>query len=190
MKQRVRTFVAVEISEAVRSAAGKIIRQLAKCDANVRWVEPENMHLTLKFLGEVGSLELPDVCRAVEEAVAEVPGFTFDVGGVGAFPKVDRPRTIWLGVTSGIEELSELHKAIENTLYKLGYPPENRRFSPHLTLGRVKHAGPELAELSERISSLADQRAGTAAVDEVTVFSSELTREGPVYQPLSHAPLA
>lgn len=190
MKQRVRTFVAVEISEGIRSAAAKMIRQLAKCDANVRWVDPEKMHLTLKFLGEVDALEIPDVCRAVEEAVAGVSGFSFDVSGVGAFPKVERPRTIWLGVTSGVEELGQLHKAIENSLHKLGYPPENRRFSPHLTLGRVKHAGPELAELSEVIVSLADQSAGTVAVDEVTVFSSELTREGPVYQPLSHAPLA
>ncbi len=190
MKQRVRTFVAVEMSEAVRAAAAKIIRRLAKCDAAVRWVEPEKMHLTLKFLGEVGTLEIPDVCRAVEEAVVEVPGFTFDVAGVGAFPKIERPRTIWLGVTTGVEQLAELHGQIEKGLEKLGYPPENRRFSPHLTLGRVKHAGPELEELSELIKSLADKPSGTAAVDEVTVFSSELTREGPIYQPLSHAGLA
>jgi len=190
MKQRVRTFVAVEMSEAVRAAAAKVIRQLAKCGATVKWVEPENMHLTLKFLGDVGTLEIPDVCRAVEDAVAEVPGFTFDVAGVGAFPKIERPRTIWLGVTQGADELAALQKQIEKGLKKLGYPPENRRFSPHLTVGRVKHAGPELVELSEVIKSLGDQSVGTTAVDEVTVFSSELTREGPVYQALSHAGLA
>lgn len=190
MKQRVRTFVAVEMSEAVRSAAAKVIRQLGKCDATVRWVEPEKMHLTLKFLGDVNSLEIPEVCRAVEDSVGEVSGFTFDLAGVGAFPKVERPRTIWLGVTTGAEELAGLQKEIEKGLKKLGYPPENRRFSPHLTLGRVKHGGPELEELSGVIKSLADYPVGTTAVDEVTVFSSELTREGPVYQALSHAGLA
>ncbi len=190
MKQRVRTFVAVETSEAVRAAAAKLIRKFARCDANVRWVEPENMHLTLKFLGDVDALEIPDVCRAVEQAVAEVPGFSFNVAGAGAFPKIERPRTLWLGVTSGAEELIELNKQIEKGLKTLGYPPDNRRFSPHLTLGRVKRTGPELDELSELITSLADHPVGTTAVDEVTVFSSELTREGPVYQALSHAALA
>lgn len=190
MKQRIRTFVAVEMSEAVRAAAAKVIRRLGKCDAGIRWVEPENMHLTLKFLGEVNTLEIPDVCRAVEQAVAEVPGFSLDVAGVGAFPKIERPRTIWLGVTQGAEELAGLQKQIEKSLKKLGYPPDNRRFSPHLTVGRVKKAGPELDELSELVKSLSDRAVGTSAVDEVTVFSSELTREGPVYQALSHASLA
>jgi 2'-5' RNA ligase len=190
MKQHVRTFVAVEVSEAVRAAAAKVIRQLARCDANLKWVDPQNMHLTLKFLGEVESVELPDVCRAVEQAVAEVPGFTFDMAGVGAFPKIERPRTVWLGVSTGAEELANLQTHIEKGLKKLGYPPDNRRFSPHLTLGRVKHPGPELAELSELVKSLSDHPAGTTEVDAVTVFSSELTREGPLYQALAHAVLA
>ncbi len=190
MKQHVRTFVAVEISEAVRAAAAKVIRQMAKWDAAVKWVDTQNMHLTLKFLGEVASVELPDICRAVEQAAAEVQGFTFEVGGVGAFPKLQRPRTVWLGVTSGADQLAQLQRSIEKGLKKLGYPPENRRFSPHLTLGRVKHPGPELEELSELIKSLADQPGGTTEVDEVTVFSSELTREGPIYQALAHAALA
>jgi 2'-5' RNA ligase len=189
MKQQVRTFVAVEISQAVRATAAKVIRQLGKCDAAIRWVEPENMHLTLKFLGEVNALEIPDVCRAVEQAAAGVSGFSFDVAGVGAFPKIERPRTIWLGVTDGAEELGELQRQIEKHLKKLGYPPENRRFSPHLTVGRVKNAGPELEELSELVKSLSDHAIGTSEVDEVRVFSSELTREGPIYQALSHAML-
>ncbi len=190
MKQQVRTFVAVETSEAVRAAAGKVIRQLARCGADVKWVPPENMHLTLKFLGEVPAVEIPDVCRAVSEAVAEVDGFTFDLAGVGAFPKIERPRTIWLGVTAGVEKLAALQERIESGLKKLGYPPENRRFSPHLTLGRVKHVGPEPARLTETLRSLAERPAGTTEVDEVAVFSSELTREGPVYQALAHAGLA
>ncbi|MHB8898016.1 MAG: RNA 2',3'-cyclic phosphodiesterase [Thermoguttaceae bacterium] len=190
MKQSVRTFIAVEVSEAVRAAAAKVIRQLARCDASIRWVEPENMHLTLKFLGEVETIELPDICRAVEAAAAEVQGFTFDVAGVGAFPKPDRPRTIWLGVTAGVEQLEHLQKQIEKGLKRLGYPPENRRFSPHLTLGRVKQPGPQLDELAELIRSLSERSAGTTEVDEVTVFSSELTREGPIYQPMAHASLS
>jgi 2'-5' RNA ligase len=189
MKQRVRTFIAVEMSEEVRAAAARVIRRLARCEANLKWVEPENMHLTLKFLGEVDTLEIPEVCRAVAEAVTEVPSFSFDLAGVGAFPKIERPRTVWLGVTSGAEGLIELHKRIEKGLKKLGYPPEGRKFSPHLTLGRARRAGPGLAELSKLLPTLADEKAGTTVVDEVTVFSSELTREGPIYQALSHAEL-
>ncbi len=189
MKQQVRTFVAVEVSEAVRAAAAKVIRQLARWDSSLKWVDPQNMHLTLKFLGEVESVEIPDICRAVQEAATEVPSFTFEVAGVGAFPKLERPRTVWLGVTAGAEELAELQRHLEKGLKKLGYPPENRRFSPHLTLGRVRHPGPELAELSKMIESLSGQTGGTTEVDEVTVFSSELTREGPIYQALAHAAL-
>lgn len=190
MKPRVRTFVAVEMSEGVLSAAAKVVRELSRSGATVRWIEPQNMHLTLKFLGEVDALEIPEVCKAVEESVAQVPGFTFDVAGVGAFPKVERPRTIWLGVTRGNKQLLELQEQLEEGLKPLGFPPEKRRFSPHLTLGRVKRQGPELAALSEDLELLADHEAGTTAVDEVTVFSSELTREGPVYQALAHATLA
>ena len=185
---KLRTFIAVELSMDVRGLAKTAIRKLSAADADVRWVEPENMHLTMKFLGDIDPLDTLEVCQAVEAAVAPIPPFDVLFGGVGAFPAADRPRTLWLGVTDGLEELTELHQAIEQAMADCGYPPEARRFHPHLTFGRVR-GGRNISELSELVTSLADSGSGSTDIDEVVVMSSELTRQGPIYTPLGHAEL-
>lgn len=185
---KLRTFLAVELSMDVRSQAKTIIRKLSAVDADVRWVEPAKMHLTMKFLGDIDPLDSLEVCQALEQAVAPIPPFDVIFGGVGAFPAVDRPRTLWMGVQEGLEELAELHEAIEQAMADCGYPPEARRFHPHLTLGRVR-GGRNMAALGQLVASLADAGAGGSDIDEVIVMSSELTRQGPIYTPLGHAEL-
>ena len=186
---RTRTFIAVEIDDEVRDRAVALQTDLAKTGAEVKWVEPDSMHVTLLFLGEVDDRELHSVCRAVTGVAAKVPAFALAVASVGAFPTPRRPKVLWAGVTEGAEELRVLHGKLEERMLDLGcYRTEERGYTPHLTLGRVKGAadGEALApELPKRMA----WSGGRTAVTEVTVFSSELERDGPVYTVLARGPL-
>jgi len=165
-------------------------RLRAASSAKVSWVAPENMHLTLKFLGDQADPEVAAICQAVQEGAASVEPFEFVCHGAGAFPDVQRPRTLWLGVTDGLDGLRKLHAAIDAALAKRRFPKDRQAFSPHLTLGRVRSSGPASRELTTVLAASADFEAGATIVDEVTVFSSELSPSGPRYEVLAQAPLA
>ncbi len=184
-----RTFIAVELSPHVIQRAQEVIARLRTSGAKVSWVHGGNMHMTLSFLGDVDERMINDVCVAVGEAVKNIEPFDFEATGVGAFPKIESPRTIWLSVERGQEELCQLQQAIEQSLTTLGFPSENRRFRPHLTLGRVRQSGPTPELLAEKIRADANLNAGETIVDEVVVFSSRLTKDGPVYEALARAEL-
>ena len=190
MKQTVRTFVALDITTAVRSAAEKLIGMLQASAADVKWVEPNSLHLTLKFLGDVPVREIVGVCDAVSRATAKVKPFELEIRGAGAFPNAARPRTLWLGSGEGEEPMVELHGHVEQSLGKLGYRKEHRRFHPHLTLGRVRRGGPAVDELGTLLQDRADFQAGRFTVSQLIIFSSELNRSGPVYEVLGRAKLA
>lgn len=192
MRRRVRTFVAVELPPEVRSRACQLIETLRKeSDAPVRWVGPEQLHWTLKFLGDVDMLEIPDVCRRLSRAVAPLAAFDVSACGVGAFPDIHHPRTVWLGMRDGVEPMIQLHAAVEEALGDLGFRQEQRRFRPHITLGRVRGGvGSESHEFAQRLKEQADFEAGISTVFEITIFASELTPKGPIYNPLGHAELA
>jgi 2'-5' RNA ligase len=186
---RVRTFIGVAIGESIRKNAVALQQSLAKSGAAVKWVESENLHVTLLFLGEVNERELAALCRTVSAAVASEPPFTLRVGGVGAFPNARRPKTIWVGITEGADELIRLHARIEPLLLELGcYRSEGRAYSPHLTLGRVK-AEADGHLLAAELPRYRDWSGGQTVVDEVVLFASELRREGPVYTVLGRGEL-
>src|SRR5262245_50717195 len=117
---RVRTFIGIEVGDAIRTNAVALQQALAKTGADVNWVPLENLHITLLFLGEVDDRELASVCRAVADAVKREPVFKLRVNGVGAFPNARRPKTLWAGVTDGAAELARLHGLIEASLLDLG----------------------------------------------------------------------
>jgi RNA 2',3'-cyclic 3'-phosphodiesterase len=185
-----RTFIAVEIAPNIRSSAQRLIERLRISQAKVKWIEPENLHFTLKFLGDVPAAEINDVCRAVEKAAAPFTPFELVAKGCGAFPSPARPRTVWMGVNDGAEPMELLVQAIERSLEPLGFAREHRRFTPHLTLGRVRE-GPAvgLLQLADLITKLAEFDAGSMIIDEVTVFSSTLSRGGAKYEALSRIEL-
>jgi 2'-5' RNA ligase len=187
---RIRTFVAIELGSDVRARAAALIERLRAAQADVKWVDPANLHWTLQFLGDVDTREIADVCQAVVTAVADLPVFEVEARGAGAFPDVNRPRTIWMGVSRGAEELTTLHGAIERGLFPLGFRAEKRRFVPHLTLGRVRGGPDASADLAELLEQHGDYPGGMMDVAEVTVFSSDLSRAGPKYDVLATAPLA
>ncbi|MDZ4779797.1 MAG: RNA 2',3'-cyclic phosphodiesterase [Planctomycetia bacterium] len=182
----VRTFVAVELTPEIRGRAHQLISVLRRVVADVRWSPPENMHLTLKFLGDIEVLEIPRICQAVSQAVADLSPFGIEVQGAGAFPDAERPRTVWLGVGEGTDALTEVHERLEAALAPLGFREEGRRFRPHLTLGRVRdsEAGSRFAQT---LAEHAEFFAGEMIVGEVTIFSSELSRSGSKYEVLGHA---
>ena len=190
MSDVIRTFVAVEIPAEVKDRAGKLIAQLRAAGAKVKWVGPEAMHWTLKFLGDVDILETPQICQAVARAVEPLKPFDVGARGAGAFPDVQRPRTVWVGMGQGAEPMIEMHDRIDRELAKLGYRGENRRFRPHLTIGRVRASPPrEIQELGRLLAEHADFESGLSTVYEVVVFSSELGPDGPTHEPLGHAEL-
>lgn len=189
MANTVRTFVAVEISQEIKDRAQRMIGKLRDTPAKVKWVAAQHMHWTLKFLGDVELLDIPRVCKAVGRAVEPLAAFHVEAKGAGAFPDVHRPRTVWIGTGRGSEQMIELHDAIEFELAKLGYRSENRRFRPHLTIGRVRHSPAGIGELGRLIEKHADFDGGLTPVHEVVVFSSVLSPDGPTHEPLGHAEL-
>ena len=189
MARTIRSFIAVELSDAVRAKAAALGDALRAAGADVRWVDPRNLHLTLQFLGDVPESDVAAVGRAVGEAAAGMAPFELELRGAGAFPSPGRARTVWLGAARGTQEIVALHDRIERALKPLGFRPEGRKYQPHLTIGRVKRAGPALRRLGALIDENADFDAGRCTVREAVVFSSDLKPSGPVYQALAKAPL-
>ena len=142
----------------------------------------------MQFLGDMPIEDSAEVCRAISKVVAPLPEFEIAARGAGAFPSASRPRTIWLGVREGQEEMIILHDVIQAALEPLGFRGEDRRFAPHLTLGRVR--GPQgISDLAQLIKKHADFSADTMLVSEVVVFASQLGRDGPKYEALGRAEL-
>ncbi|HLW63858.1 MAG TPA: RNA 2',3'-cyclic phosphodiesterase [Gemmataceae bacterium] len=189
MPQSMRTFIGVPLVPGIRDKLVALQQQLAETSGSVKWVEPENLHVTMLFLGEVDAREVLTVCRTVEGVVGALEPFAMRVAGIGCFPNPRRPRTIWAGIEEGSRELIELHTALEQPLMEKGcYRREERAFTPHITLGRVKGESDTRA-LAEALKLQADWFAGQMTVKEIHVLSSELMKEGPVYTVLSRARL-
>ncbi len=189
MRSTLRTFIAIEISADVREQAGRLVGRLERSDANIKWVALKNLHLTLKFLGDVPTNETLEVCRAVERAVRGLAPFHVQLGGAGAFPSAARPRAVWIGVTEGADEMIRLHDALDKELSGLGYPAEQRKFRPHLTIGRARRGRGGGNDLPDLLEKNKDFPSGAMPVREVVVFSSQLESSGPVYTPLGRARL-
>ncbi|MCD4699235.1 MAG: RNA 2',3'-cyclic phosphodiesterase [Phycisphaerae bacterium] len=191
-----RAFLALPLDEVIVERLVEVQRSLASAGARVRWVGAENLHLTIKFLGDVADEQLPDVCRAAEEVSAQIEPFEFSVASVISVPPAVRLRSrqagamrmVWVGVDEPAGRLERLHELLEESYADMGFPKENRSFRPHLTLGRVK-SGRNVRELRQAVDEIAETAFGIASVNEVIVFSSQLTPDGPVYSPLAKVKL-
>jgi 2'-5' RNA ligase len=186
---RIRTFIAVELSKPIRAKMVALQEKLALSGTEVKWVEPENLHVTLLFLGEVADREVHEVCRVVAAGCANHKPFSLSVETAGCFPNLRRPRVLWVGVGEGAKALCALHDALEPPLMDLGcYRREERNYTPHITLGRVKSDRPT-EELAAALAKKADWKGGEIDVREILVMSSQLTSHGPAYGVLSRAKL-
>jgi len=190
---KIRTFIAIELDESIKDSLTKLQERL-KGEAprgSVRWVRSEGIHLTLKFLGDVPANQIGEIIRALERSCQGFAPFSLSCGGLGCFPNLKRPRVVWVGIQEETGTLAQLQKAIEENVAPLGYPTEKRKFSPHLTLGRVQRrvsSGDqrrlgELVEVSE-IGTLSQMQ-----VKSVNLMRSDLRPSGAVYTRLAEVEL-
>jgi RNA 2',3'-cyclic 3'-phosphodiesterase len=189
MPTYIRTFIAVEIDDAVRRKAVETIEKLRGCRADVKWVEPQNLHVTLQFLGDMAEERIPLIVDAVQKGTAEVKKFELEIEGVGAFPNIVRPRTIWIGAKNGATSMRFLHDRVAESLFALEIDDEDREFKSHLTIGRVR-SNKNIAAIAEELKKHAASRFGRVLVDRAVVYSSRLSPAGPVYNRLGEAMLA
>lgn len=184
-----RLFTAVDLSESVRQRALDLIERLRPAAQGIKWVQDSQLHITLKFLGDVAQERVRDVQEVISAAAQTLEPFEIEVAGAGAFPSNRRPNILWLGVREGTDSLDKLFRAIQRPLVKLRIPREERRYSPHLTLGRMKHGQRALGKLADVLKEFADYSAGVSPIREVVLYESQLLPEGPLYTPLTRARL-
>ncbi|MDH5682943.1 MAG: RNA 2',3'-cyclic phosphodiesterase [candidate division WOR-3 bacterium] len=172
-----RSFIAIEIPKGVRDGISKIIADFKKSDYPVRWVANENLHLTLVFLGEVAEKFLDEVKEQLASVAKLVKPFEANLNGLGAFPSQRSPRVIWIGMDKGKNEVSDLQVKIEQALGTIGFKPEDRKFHPHLTIGRVKGFIKDASKIFENNYTSPD-----LPVNSIVLFKSTLRPEGPIYE--------
>ena len=187
---RLRTFIAVEISQAVRDRAEILVQRLRRAEIKASWTRPENLHVTLKFLGDTDETLIPEVCRRIAAVAKSHAPFRLSFTTAGAFPSVDRPRAVWMGAGDGAEAITNLQADVEENLLDMRIPRERRRFKPHLTLGRIREGGARAHELAELLKKNASFDGQACQIEEVVTFASYLEKTGPTYQVLARAPLA
>lgn len=188
--EAIRAFIAIELPEDIHQKLGELEKTIQTRAGEsvrkaVRWVPASNMHLTLKFLGEVSGGNLEALASILGNESERHTSFDLTVGSLGAFPNLHRPRVIWVGVKAPAE-LFALQKAIEAETRHLGYPNEDRPFSPHLTLGRIaQNARPdEVAQVARVIQDLQVGELGTVRVERLHLFRSDLRPSGSIYTSL------
>jgi 2'-5' RNA ligase len=180
----IRAFIAIELPSQIKVALAQLQDNLRTSkNASVKWVDPEGIHLTLKFLGNVDEAEIPALTKALSEAVRGIAPFSLQLGDPGAFPNAHAPRVVWVGVGGEIGPLLTLHNNINRVLAPLGFPPEKRAFSPHLTLGRVREETlpGERRRLGENVAALKTGAKPSFKAESLSLMRSKLSREGAVY---------
>lgn len=177
-----RTFVAIELPRELTSQIDQLQTNLRKTKADVSWVKPQNVHITLKFLGEAREEKIEEIYQAVEKSVVGIKSFMVNLQGLGGFPTLKRPRVIWIGVEKGKEILAELYPKVEEEFFKIRFAKENRNFTPHLTIGRVKSLK-NLENLASEINKTTFETEDFK-IQEVVVMKSTLLPTGAVYTPL------
>jgi 2'-5' RNA ligase len=180
MIEKIRSFIAVEIPEEVRQKLREVLRELRGSGAEVKWVRPEGIHVTLKFLGETNRETLEALSAVLRPLAAGFAPFEVKAQGLGCFPSLRNPRVVWVGLAEERGALSELQRGIETAAAGFGFPPEERPFKPHLTLGRVRSSKGKipLIQVIERNAGLG---LGSFRSEQVILFRSDLRPGGAVY---------
>ncbi len=187
-----RTFIAVEIPSPLQKIIQKKTDALRKAlgTSLVRWVNAENIHLTLKFLGDISPAQVDGLTQMLRSEADRVRAFDLHLGGFGSFPNWQRPRVLFIGIQAAAE-LEALYRGIESACARLGYESELRGFSPHLTIGRVREgtSAADLQKIRQSVEGSKVDSLGTARVDSVHLYKSDLRPTGSVYTKLFSAPL-
>ncbi len=179
----IRSFLAIEIPGTILKKIDEVQRDLKSTGADVRWTSPEKIHLTLKFFGNIEESEFELIVKSLEGPARDTSCFSLKVRGIGAFPHIKSPRVIWMGLVDGREILAPFQKQLEKDLEKIGYVPEERKFHPHLTLGRMQ-SGKGKEGLIGRMEKYREEEFGEFQVERIVLFKSDLKPTGPIYTSL------
>jgi RNA 2',3'-cyclic 3'-phosphodiesterase len=190
--EKIRSFIAIELPDDLKKALAELQKTFKSAgNSPVKWVDPSNIHLTLKFLGDIDVSISGKITAALEEAVRGLPPFSIEASKLGVFPNLNRIQIIWVGLYGELEKLGQLQKRIDESLKTLGFPAENRPFTPHLTIGRVRdYAHPdERQKLGQLFSATGFEGKYKISVKSVNLMKSQLMREGPIYTNISKVEL-
>lgn len=187
-KGAIRAFIAVDVPPPVQEALGELQRGMEEVGLKARWVRPQDVHVTLAFLGNVPAEQVPELRAAMEEAAQGAGPLEVRVGGVGAFPNERWPRVIWVGFEEPTGGLAALHKRLEAALVPLGYEPEDRPFRPHLTLARIKVPA-RAGRVVHALEAHKDVDLGKITIDRIVLYQSTLKPTGPAYTVLEEVVL-
>ena len=185
--EQIRSFIAIELPDELKLALRQLETRLKSGEQPwVKWVDPNSIHLTLKFLGNIAANRTGEITGALEEAAQGIPAFHLEVRDLGVFPNLKRVQLAWVGISGEVDKLGKLQQNIESSLARLGFVPESRPFTPHLTLARLRNQ----ASLDERQRFgrlIAETRfeVGTFLIDAISLMRSQLTREGAIYSRVS-----
>jgi len=179
--QTLRTFIALDMPPEIKAALAKYVQPLKSLRGRVSWVKPENLHLTLKFLGDTPVNRVDEIAAALQQITAASTAFAATVSGAGAFPNDEHPRMLWVGLNEATGTLKNLLRIIDDRMHDFGYAKEKRAFTPHLTIGRVKDS-----RLPDIVRALKEKpfAAMPAPFNEIIFMRSELNPAGSIYTPL------
>jgi len=183
-----RIFIALELSDEIKGELSRLEGRLKEARADIKWAKPENIHLTLKFLGDIEESNIEEIKNALGGISSSEKPFEISLFKLGAFPSLNQPRVIWAGIDKGCSEAENIAARVADALKKIGFPKEERPFSAHLTLGRVK-SGKNKAGLKDMLASL-EVRPKSCVINKITLFQSTLAPNGPIYTPLHEAKFA
>jgi 2'-5' RNA ligase len=188
MSAKIRTFIAFELPPAVISLLQQVQQELKGLKLRARWVRPENIHLTIKFLGDITPGDMDKIGVAMADAAVEIAPLSLAVKGIGVFPGTKRPRVIWVGLGGDIHRLLALQSRLEDKLAAVGFPRETRSFRAHLTLGRFKQAA-NPATIRQMINEYANLSSDDFTFKHIMLYKSDLKPSGAVYSQLKQAQL-
>jgi len=190
--EQIRSFIAIELPDELKAKLGQLEAQLKSGQQlRVKWVDPSSIHLTLKFLGNISVSRVGEIAKAMEVAAQGVPPFELEVKGLGAFPNLKRIQVFWIGVGGEADKLGQLQQRIESNLARLGFTPESRPFTGHITLARMRDqaSSDERQRFGQLITQTRFDIDYVFPVEAVSLMRSQLTREGAIYSRLSQVRL-
>jgi RNA 2',3'-cyclic 3'-phosphodiesterase len=186
----IRAFIAIELPAEIKVKLTQLEEQLKSSRLNAKWVTPESIHLTLKFLGNISVDSIPNVQEIMEEASLSVAPFQIGMSGVGVFPSPQRAQVIWAGLNGDLDKLLELQKLIDTGLSRLGFVPESRPFTGHLTVARMRDESRSVErEAAANMAETTRFEGPLFLVESISLMRSQLRREGPIYTCVVNVPL-
>ena len=186
--EQVRSFIAIELPSGIKAELAFLEERLKKGQYPfVKWIDPESIHLTLKFLGNMAPTTVPQIIEALTGVAQGISPFSLQLGGMGAFPNFKRPRVVWVGIGGEVEKLALLQGAVDSALFPLNFPPESRAFSAHLTLGRLRERVPpgQIQGFGQWASSVGCETSTSFKVEALSLMKSQLTSSGAIYSQLA-----